>query len=163
MKKKIITPNVLLTCNWKNLDSHPTTVIFLKYSLLSGTVVKTGSLSFSLGTFVCGDDSGGGSQLYINSNLCALTRRPGAYFRSTYQSLTCLILFLHLSLKCFTLSPSGGDLCLLWREGRGGGGRERESRGQLLWVVRNTSFCGELGEGRREACYYAASSRCACA
>lgn len=43
-------------------------------------------------------------------------RRPGAYFRSTYQSLTCLILFLHLRLKCFTLPPSGADLGLLGRE-----------------------------------------------
>lgn len=83
------------------------------------------------------------------------SQRPGAYFRSTYQSLTCLILFLHLRLKCFTLPPSGADLGLLGREragGRGGVGWGGESRGQLLWFVRNTSFHGELGEegGRRE-------------
>lgn len=49
-------------------------------------------------------------------SLCPFSHRPGVYFWSTYQSLTCLILFLHLCLECFTLLPSGADLCLLGRE-----------------------------------------------
>lgn len=49
-------------------------------------------------------------------SLCPFSQWPGVYFWSTYQSLTCLILFLHLCLECFALLPSGADLCLLGRE-----------------------------------------------
>lgn len=38
------------------------------------------------------------------------------YFWNTYQSLTCLILFLHFFLKYFALVPSAADCCLLGRE-----------------------------------------------
>lgn len=66
------------------------------------------------GTFVC-EDSRQLYQVRINFNPCAFAQRLGVYFGSTYQSLTCLILSLHLCLECFTLLPPGADLCLLER------------------------------------------------
>ena len=51
--------------------------------------------------------------------VCVRVRVTVCYFWSTYQRLTCLTLFLHLLLKCFTLLPSAADLWLLRKERNG--------------------------------------------
>lgn len=82
------------------------------------------------------------------------------YFWSTYQSLTCLILFLHLCLECFTLLPSGADLCLL---GRGGWGKAKNScyglSGTQASIENLAKLCRGEGAG---AFHYSAGSRCVC-
>lgn len=63
-------------------------------------------------------------RVQINFSLHPFHSEAKVYSWGTYQSLTCLILFLHLCIKRFTLFPSGADLSLLGRWGK--------SRGQLL-------------------------------
>lgn len=63
-------------------------------------------------------------RVQINFSIHPFHSAAKVYSWGTYQSLTCLILFLHLCIKRFTLFPSGADLSLLGRWGK--------SRGQLL-------------------------------
>lgn len=81
-------------------------------------------------------------RVQINFSLHPFHSEAKVYSWGTYQSLTCLILFLHLCIKRFTLFPSGADLSLLGRWGK----KQRTA----AWFVRNRSFLRGLSETKQE-------------
>lgn len=149
--KKLITPNVLLTCcNCKTPARIQPLPFFNFIHYCRELSLKQAAAHFLWGhsceVMIAGEALGYKS---IPTSVLSLRGRGRIFGALTKVWHVWFFFFTSASsashsLRLVLISVSCGE----WGWGR----RERESRGQLLWFVRNTSFHGELGEegGRKE-------------